>query len=124
MLDGEHFFCMIEEMRTAPSLSDLELFVLLAVARLGDDAYGVSIAREIESTGKRAISLGTVYAVLDRMEQRCMVTSTLADATPERGGRSKRYFQLTGEGLQKVRATRDGLSAMWQGVPDLQGGVG
>lgn len=117
-----HFFFMIEEM-SAHDLSDLELFVLLAVLRAGENAYGVSIAREIARAGKRSVALGTVYAVLDRMEARGLVISTLGEATPARGGRSKRYFKVTRQGLLQVRATRDALSSMWRGIAQLQGGA-
>ena len=113
----DDFFCIIEDILLGRHITDLEL--LLAVVRLGQDAYGVSIAREIERTGKRALSLGTVYAALERMEQSGFVKSTLGDATPERGGRPKRFFKATAKGLTQVRATRDALSAMWQGLPEL-----
>lgn len=99
--------------------NDLELFILLAVIRLSPEAYGVSISREIERTTKRSISLAGVYAALDRMEQSGFVTSELSDPTPERGGRSKRFFQITREGLHHVRATREALTGMWQGLPEL-----
>jgi DNA-binding PadR family transcriptional regulator len=108
---------------TARQLNDLELFVLLAVIRLGEGAYGVSIAREIESAGRRSISLAAVYAVLDRMEEGGLVTSRLGEATPERGGRSKRYFGITEQGFRCVRASREALMSMWQGVPEFEGGA-
>ena len=103
-------------------ITDLELFILLAVARLGPNAYGVSIAREIELRGKRIIALATVYAALERMEQSGFVKSTLGDATPERGGKSKRFFTVTADGFAQARSTREALSGMWQGLPELEGG--
>jgi PadR family transcriptional regulator PadR len=104
-------------------ITDLELLILLAVARLTPKAYGVSIAHEIEMKGRRVLSLGTVYAVLERMEQIGFVTSELGDATPERGGRSKRFFRVTAAGLEQVRSTRKALSDMWKGLPELEAGL-
>jgi PadR family transcriptional regulator PadR len=102
---------------------NVELLVLLALVRLGPDAYGVSIAREIEQNGKRTIALGTVYAVLERLAAKGLVTSELGEATPERGGRAKRHFRITPRGLREARATREALIRMWHGVPELEGGA-
>ena len=103
-------------------MNDVELLVLLAIMRLDQEAYGVAITREIESAARRSLSLGAVYSVLDRMEQSGLVTSTLGDPTPERGGRPKRYFKLTRRGIAQVRFTRNALSTMWQGLAQLEGG--
>lgn len=111
-------------MATRHSLSDLELLVLLALIRLAPEAYGVPIAREIEERTKRTVALSSVYAVLERMQKRGLVKSELGEATEERGGRAKRYFQLTALGLREVRSTRQALTGMWQGVPALEGGNG
>jgi len=104
-------------------LTDLELMILLAVLRVGEDAYGVPIAREIEETGKRAVALAAVYATLDRLEERGLVTSRVGEPTAERGGRAKRFFRVTPGGLQKVRATQRAFTALWTNVPALKGGV-
>jgi PadR family transcriptional regulator PadR len=104
------------------SLSDLELLVLLALIRLAPEAYGVPIAREIEARTKRTVALSSVYAVLERMQEKELVKSELGEATEERGGRAKRYFQLTALGLREVRSARQALIGMWQGVPALEGG--
>jgi PadR family transcriptional regulator PadR len=104
------------------SLGDLELLVLLALIRLGPNAYGVPIARGIEANAKRSVALGTVYAVLERLEARALTNSELGEATQERGGRAKRYFQVTAKGLREVRSTRQALIGMWQGIPALEGG--
>ena len=115
-------FCIFEEMTRKHTLGDLELLVWLALMRLGPEAYGVPIAREIEGNTMRFVPLGSVYAVLERLETRGLVYSTLGEATPERGGRAKRYFQMTAKGVREVRATREALTAMWQGIPALEGG--
>ena len=71
-------------------LTDFELMILLAILRVGDDAYGVRIAREIEETAGRSAQIAAIYAALDRMESRGLVGSALGEPTPERGGRAKR----------------------------------
>jgi len=103
------------------NLGDVELLVLLALIRLEPEAYGVPIAREIEVKGRRSVALGSVYAALERLERAGLVKSDLGEATPERGGKAKRYFRITAKGLRQVRATRETLMSMWQDVPELRG---
>jgi PadR family transcriptional regulator PadR len=88
-------------------LGEFELMLLLAVVHLGDEAYGVPISRELEAHRGRDVSLGSVYAALERMEAKGLVVSTLGDSTPERGGKAKRYFHITREGLRQVERARD-----------------
>src|SRR5215472_3073563 len=78
----------------AAYLGEFEQIVLLAVVRLGDEAYGVPIRREIAERAGRQVTVGALYATLDRLEAKGLVHSWFADPTPERGGRSKRYFRL------------------------------
>lgn len=96
--------------------------ILLAVLRIGDQAYGVPIAKELESTAGRSVVLSAVYAALDRLEANGLVSSALGDPTPERGGRAKRFFRVTSAGLKAVRQTRRALTRLWTGVPQLEGG--
>jgi PadR family transcriptional regulator PadR len=100
-----------------------ELMVLLAVLRAGDAAYGVSIGREIEAQSRRSVSLGSVYAALERLEAKELVSSAIGDSTPERGGRAKRYFRVTPRGLRVVKETQRTLVALWTKVPVLKGGA-
>jgi PadR family transcriptional regulator PadR len=102
-----------------PHLAEFELMVMLALIRLDEDAYGVPILREIEKHTGREASLGSVYAALDRLEKKSFVSSTLGESTPERGGRAKRYFQVTKPGLREVRKARQALIKMWQGLSAL-----
>ena len=95
--------------------------ILLALIRLGDDAYGVPISKELLSTTGREVSLGSVYAALDRLERKEFVSSTLGDPTPERGGRAKRYFRVTKKGMREAKTTRKALISLWRGVPRLEG---
>jgi PadR family transcriptional regulator, regulatory protein PadR len=102
-------------------LNDVELLVLLALIRLSPEAYGVPIAREIESRGKRRIALGTVYAILDRLQHAGLVASEMGESTPERGGRARRYFHITDQGLFEVRSVHSALVAMSGGLTALKG---
>jgi PadR family transcriptional regulator PadR len=103
------------------TLSDFELLILIALIRLEPDAYGVPIAHEIEERSKRIVALGSVYAVLERLEKHGLVRSELGESTASRGGRAKRFFYITAKGLRQTRATRESLIRMWQGVPKLEG---
>ena len=103
------------------NLGDFELMVMLALLRLGDDAYGVPISREIERQSGREVALGSVYATLERLEGRGLVSSYLGKPTAERGGKAKRYFRVTQNGLRKVRETRHVLMKLWRGLPELEG---
>jgi len=104
-------------------LGEFELLVMLTVIRLGEGAYGVPISREIEEQTGREVAFGTVYATLERLQKKGFVRSTLGDATPERGGRAKRYFRVTATGLRIVRARKRSLVRLWQGLPELEGGA-
>jgi PadR family transcriptional regulator PadR len=102
-------------------LGEFELMILLAVIHLGDEAYGVPISRELERHRGRGVSVGSVYAALERMEAKALVASTLGDPTPERGGKAKRYFTVTRAGLRQVHETRRILSKLWRTLPELKG---
>ena len=102
-------------------LGNLELMVLLSLMRVGDNAYGVPISQEIEARTGRDVALGSVYAALDRLEKKGFVTSTLGDPTPERGGRAKRYVQISAKGVREVRDAQRMLTNMWKNLSVLQG---
>jgi PadR family transcriptional regulator PadR len=104
-------------------LTDFELMVALAILRVRDAAYGVPIAREIERTAGRPVTLGAVYLVLNRLQEHGLVTSRLGDATAERGGRAKTFFRVTPAGLRAVRQTQRAFIALWKGIPELKGGL-
>lgn len=107
-------------MVSRPLLRQLDLLVLLALMRLGDDAYGLPIAGEIQTASGRDIPLASLYAALGRLEETGLVRSELGSPTPERGGRAKRYFQITAKGLREVRTARQTLTRLWQGLPQLE----
>jgi len=103
----------------APSLGTNDLMILLVLMRLGDDAYGVTIAREIEDTTRRPVALASVYATLDRLVERGFAVSELGEPTPERGGRAKKFFRITGKGVREVRAAKLSFVKLWKGLPQL-----
>jgi PadR family transcriptional regulator PadR len=115
-----HFFSIIELMTNRSYLGEFELMILLAVIHLGEDAYGVPISRELEKHRGREVSVGSVYAALERLETKGLVASSLGDPTPERGGKAKRYFRITKEGLSQVHETRRVLTRLWQTIPNLK----
>jgi PadR family transcriptional regulator, regulatory protein PadR len=102
-------------------LGGLELTVILALMRLGEDAYGVPISREIERQSGREVALGSVYAALERLQDKGLVSSHQGEPTAVRGGRAKRSFCVTSRGLREVRETRQALMKLWRGVRELQG---
>ena len=97
-------------------LGEFELMVLLALVRLGPGAYGVPIRREIEKRARRTVTVGGLYRTLDRMESKGYLTSWFSDPSPERGGRSKRYFRIEPLGMAALRETEQALTAMWEGI--------
>jgi PadR family transcriptional regulator len=115
------FFAIIEFMSERSYLGEFEIMILLAVIHLGDEAYGVPISRELERHRGRDVSVGSVYAALERLEAKRLVASSLGDPTPERGGKAKRYFRVTEAGLRQVHETRRVLSKLWRGLPELKG---
>jgi DNA-binding PadR family transcriptional regulator len=103
-------------------LGEFELLVMLAVLRLGANAYGMTIRREIEDVGERSASLGAVYTTLERLEDKGFVSSAVGERTEERGGRAKKYFKITASGssamkrsLESTEAMKKGLSPGWVG---------
>lgn len=97
-------------------LNKVEQLVLLALARLGDDAYGMSIRDEIEARSGRSLSIAAVYAALDRLERGELIEARLSEPTPERGGRAKKHFALNAEGVAAIVAEREVIDQMWKGL--------
>jgi PadR family transcriptional regulator len=98
------------------SLGEFEQLVLLAVLRLGESAYAVTIRREIEERTGRSVSRGAIYITLDRLEKKGYLTSRFADATAERGGRSKRYYEVMPVGARALRESWSAMRNMWEGL--------
>src|SRR5262245_47367234 len=103
-------------MKKYEALGEFEQTVLLAVAHLGEGAYGVTIRQEIERRTSRSVAIGALYTALDRLERKGYVSSTMSDPTPQRGGRSKRHFVMKAAGLGALRQSRELLARMWKGL--------
>jgi PadR family transcriptional regulator, regulatory protein PadR len=97
-------------------LGEFEHMIVLALLRLEDRAYGVTVRQEIEFRTKREVSIGAVYATLDRLESKGYVKSHRGDPTPERGGRSKRFFRVTPKGVTAVNRTQRAFEKMTEGL--------
>jgi len=98
-------------------LGEFEQHVLAAVLRQRGNAYGMTIRREIAERTGRDVSIGAVYATLDRLEQKGFVRSRTGEATPERGGRAKRYFQIGAPGVRALEESRRASDRMLEGLP-------
>ncbi len=100
-------------------LGEFEQLVLLALLHLGDSAYAINAREEIERRTGRAVTRGAVYVTLDRLERKGYLESWLADPTPERGGRAKRYFRVRPAGLAALKHSRATLQSMWTGLEPM-----
>lgn len=96
-------------------LGSFEEIVLLATFRLGEEAYGARIRQTLEEAMEKSISIGAVYATLDRLERKGFVTSWQGEPTPERGGRAKRYFKVEGRGMEALNETQIARQKLAQG---------
>ena len=94
----------------------LELLVLIAMARLGDTAYGVTIRQEIIAVTERDVSMAAVYAALDRLERHRYVRPWWSEPRAERGGRARRQYRLTADAREWLRRERKTTLRMWRGV--------
>ena len=98
------------------SLGEFEQMVLLAVLRLEANAYGAAIQREIEARASRRRTISAIYVTLVRLQDKGMVESTLADPTPVRGGKAKRFFTVTPAGQDALERSRRAMDQMWEGL--------
>ena|SRR5579884_3358615 len=102
-------------------LGGFEHIVILALLRLNEKAYGVTIRQEIEARTGREVSIGAVYATLERLEAKGYVSSQFGEPTPERGGRSKRFFRITAKGMTAVNRTHHELTRLMDGLDLIRG---
>ena len=107
----------MHEQNSLPSLGSFEELILLAVASLPADAYGVTVLDEIRDRAGKTVTLGAVHATLYRLEEKGFLSSQMGRPTAERGGRRKRLFAVTGSGLAVLRAVREIRESMWQRIP-------
>lgn len=97
-------------------LGEFEQMVLLSILRLGDAAYGMSVAQELRSEADRAVNRGSLYLTLDRLEAKGLIASTITEPAPERGGRPKRMVRVTPEGITELQRSRSTLLRLWRGL--------
>lgn len=104
------------DQRGSTNLGELEMLVLLAVQRLGDGAYGIGVLEELDRAAERRVTRGTIYATLQRLEDKGQLSSRLGEATAERGGRAKRYYRVTASGLDALRRGVRAIHALSHGL--------
>ena len=105
------------------SLTHIEEIILLAVFQLGANAYGVKIRTTAEKMTGKSFSVGAIYIPLDRLSKRKLLEIEIGDPTPERGGRRKRYYKLSKNGLAALREAKRLHDAVWAGAPEFDGKV-
>jgi DNA-binding PadR family transcriptional regulator len=98
------------------SLGSLELAALLAVARLGEGAYGLAVRHDLSERASRDYSVGAIYTTLQRLEDKGFLASRASEPLPVRGGRSRRLFRITGAGARAIRDAERHAESMWAGV--------
>ena len=101
-------------------LSRNDEILMLTIHRLQDDAYGVSIRKEVHQRTGKKITFGALWVSLDNLAKKGLVTKTLADPTPTRGGRGKIYYHLTPKGVHALQEVRDLQQALWTGLSPLK----
>ena len=101
---------------THQGLGEFEQMVLLAIAHLRVESYGIPIVEEIERRTGRSVARAAVYITLRRLEDKGFVSSWMSDPTPERGGKARRYVKLTSDGARALREARHVAERMWQGL--------
>lgn len=106
-------------MQAFSSLGEFEQLVLLAVMQLGDDAYAVPVRDLILRRANRAVARGALYTALERLEAKQLLSSRVGDPLPERGGRARRYFTVTPEGVQALREARAAVAGLSQGLESV-----
>jgi DNA-binding PadR family transcriptional regulator len=100
-------------------LGEFETSVLLAIVHLQGQGYGVSIADEIERRSGKPVSFGAVYATLDRLQKKGLITSELGEPTPERGGKPKRFYRIEAPGERALREAQAMAARMWSTVSPI-----
>jgi PadR family transcriptional regulator, regulatory protein PadR len=109
-------------MAGADTLGQFEQLVLTAILSLGEDAYGVTIHKRVEELLRpKSASLGAVYVTLDRLEDKGFIASWLSDPTPERGGRSKRYYKLKSAGERALEESAVTAKRVWDHIAEAWG---
>jgi PadR family transcriptional regulator PadR len=100
----------------ADTLGAFEQAVLLAIIRLGDDAYGRAILKEVQARMEREVAAGAVHATLDRLQRKRLISSRLGSGTPVRGGRARRFYRLDPKGIRALNEARAAADNLWHGL--------
>lgn len=100
----------------ADILGAFEQAVLLAIVRLGEDAYGRAVLKEVQVRLDRDVAAGAVHATLDRLENKGLVGSRLGSGTPIRSGRPRRFYRLLPRGFRALNETRAAVESLWRGL--------
>ena len=101
------------------TLGEFEEIVMLTILILREEAYGVSIKREIEERLDRKVSLGAMRSALDRLENKGMLESEFGEATAVRGGKRKKFFTVTVSGQKALETSRDARQKLWEAIPEM-----
>ena len=101
-------------------LTRVEEMILLAVHHLDDNAYGITIREYIETLTDKRFSVGAIYVPLERLAKRGYLTTTMGNPTPERGGRSKKFYKITVKGVTALQETKKLHDAMWANATNLE----
>lgn len=107
--------------QTLPVLGEFEQIVMLALLRLGNDAYGATVCAEIETRSGRGVSVSAVHTTLERLEQKGLVRSRIGDPTPQRGGKRKRHYEMAALGVKALQASYRSIRNMADGLEHLLG---
>jgi DNA-binding PadR family transcriptional regulator len=113
-----YWFYIVEEMKRGELLGSLEHIILLALVRLDGDTHGMIVRREIEECTGRNISIGAVYATLERLEAKRYISSFIGEPTPQRGGRAKRLFRVDAAGKRALEVSEQTIRSMTAGLKD------
>ena len=104
---------------TPPILGEFEQIVMLALLRLGSDAYGATVCAEIENRGGRGVSVSAVHTTLERLEQKGLVKSRMGEPSPQRGGKRKRHYEVAALGMRSLQASYRSIRSMADGIEHL-----
>jgi PadR family transcriptional regulator, regulatory protein PadR len=124
----KQYFCLDMDLNYLHNVIDIvlgefEYFILSSTARLGDDAYGAAIRKDLELMTGRECSLGALYTTVDRLEQKGLIRTWMGEPTPERGGRAKKMVRITAKGVREAQAFYEAVVRVSVGVAWAIGGV-
>jgi DNA-binding PadR family transcriptional regulator len=105
-------------------IGELEQMVLLAILQLGEEAFALSVIRELDRRAGRRLSRGALYKTLERLEDKNLVEWEVEEATPDRGGHPRRLFRVTSSGVAALRISREALYHLWEGLDSVLGRPG